>query len=143
MKKFYKNLFAPREELRQKILPEEFELFRKATAFEKKSRKSIEVKHTITFEQFHGFLNSKQILKDNSIVKLKHTIALDELKTYKNSNQIDDRNFLALRVFSKKWEEDMASHSLEKEAMSGDIKLAPEVYTTFLPKSSSCTYKWE
>ena len=82
-------------------MPEEFELFRKATAYEKKSRKAIAVKHSITFEEFHGFLSSKQVLKDNSIVKLKQSIALDDLKTYKNSNQIDDRNFLALRVFSK------------------------------------------
>ena len=45
-----------------------------------------------------------------------------------------------MRIFSKSCEEDMASYTLDKEALEGKIMLAPEIYSTFLPKSSSCTY---
>ena len=46
---------------------------------------------------------------------------LDDVLTYKNACQLDQRNYIAIRVFSKQYKDDMIHHSLNREAKIGQV----------------------
>ena len=90
----------------------------------------------MSFNQFKGFIyDDEKIL---GMLKRREPIPMDLIISYKNKNQIDDRNFISIRVFSKKHKYLMQHHSLEKEARIGNTQLIGNVYTTYLPSNIEC-----
>ena len=55
------------------------------------------------------------------------------VQDYKNQGQKDERNFISVRVFSKKFKDDISHFSLQRQALSGNMPLCPSVYKTHLP----------
>ena len=47
---------------------------------------------------------------------------------------MDERNFLALRVFPNKYKEMATHHGLQQEALDGYRLMTPSEYKTYLPK---------
>ena len=57
------------------------------------------IKKKLKFSEFKGFIQTAEEV--SSKIKTGEAITLSEVLTYKNKNQIDERNFIALRIFSK------------------------------------------
>ena len=49
----------------------------------------------------------------------KEEASLSDVRTYKNRNQEDNGNFLALRVFGRKFRDEVTHESLETLALTG------------------------
>ena len=68
----------------------------------------------------------------------KRKINIEDVKTYRNCNQTDARNYIAVRVFSKKFRDDMQHRTLERASRRGreQPQLIGQTYTTFLPRNT-------
>ena len=65
----------------------------------------------ISLDAFMGFMSKRGIsLNDLDAIR---EINLKEVRKYMNGNQPDQKNFLALRVFAKKWESEITNNALE------------------------------
>ena len=61
----------------------------------------------------------------------------DELdRMVRRKTQREDRNFLSLRVFSNKFQDEIKHTTIEKHALEGTRVLAPRMYTVYLPRVS-------
>ena len=68
---------------------------------------------------------SKYLNKNLSKSTDSDVLSLENLKDYKNENQQDKRNYLVLRVFSKKFEHEIVHNTMQKEALAGESSLSP------------------
>jgi len=51
----------------------------------------------------------------------------------RNKNQVDYKNYIAFRIFSNKFKDDIQHTSIQKHALLGDRMLVPNMYTVYLP----------
>ena len=65
--------------------------------------------------------NSMHLKRLSIAVKGKTTTVLnyEDVMSYKNLHQQDERNYIAIRVFSDRFKEDMVHHTLDREAKLG------------------------
>ena len=84
-----------------------------------------------------GKMDFKEFIKGNE------SLGLQTIESYKNNKQTDARNFLAFRIFATHCKDKIEHKSLEKEARKGEIRLSPNIYTTYLPCVKSNTNQAE
>ena len=54
-----------------------------------------------------------------------------------NANQTDMKNFLAVRIFAKKWESEIQTKTLESLAQKGQMLPIPSLITMYMPSYAS------
>jgi len=115
-----------------------------------KTANEIEAITALTFEDVKKFYKT---LFAPSEVPSTQKITLETYKDYKNdasknqfmskmtltddvrnANQVDEQNYIAFRVFSNKFKDDIQHTSIQKHALLGDRVLVPKLYTVYLPK---------
>lgn len=72
-------------------------------------------------------------LRHDGEVTSPEDLAKRNAESFKNEGQQDQRNFISVRVFSKKFKNDISHRSLQRMALEGKMPLCPSAYKTHLP----------